>query len=109
MLQDERMHRMFRPDLENPTREDAEQVFPKFPATPAPYAEPIDVSHAVAHPASDESRFVTGAQLRVDAGQRSSTASELCPCHGWRRPIGGTSRSFDGERLHDPRLKCTFV
>lgn len=68
MLQNERMYRTFRPDLENPTREDAEQVFPKFLAMPAPYVEPIDVSHAIAYLASDESRFVTGTHLRVDAG-----------------------------------------
>ncbi|MFE2477542.1 mycofactocin-coupled SDR family oxidoreductase [Streptomyces sp. NPDC001194] len=68
MLHNERIYKTFRPDLENPTREDAEQVFPGFLGLPAPYVEPIDVSHAVTYLASDESRFVTGSQLKVDGG-----------------------------------------
>ncbi|MEV5878452.1 SDR family oxidoreductase [Streptomyces sp. NPDC052101] len=35
---------------------------------PIPYVQPIDVSHAITCLASDESRYVTGTQLRVDAG-----------------------------------------
>lgn len=35
---------------------------------PVPYIDPIDVSHAVTYLASDESRYVTGLQMRVDAG-----------------------------------------
>ncbi len=30
--------------------------------------EPEDISHAVVYLASDESRYVTGQQLRIDAG-----------------------------------------
>ncbi len=37
-------------------------------AMPTPYVEPEDLSNAVLFLASDESRFVTGMQLRVDAG-----------------------------------------
>jgi NAD(P)-dependent dehydrogenase (short-subunit alcohol dehydrogenase family) len=37
-------------------------------AMPIPYIQPIDVSNAVVFLASDESRYVTGLQLRVDAG-----------------------------------------
>jgi hypothetical protein len=37
-------------------------------AIPVPYVEPIDVSKAVVYLASDESRCVTGLQLRIDAG-----------------------------------------
>ena len=33
-----------------------------------PHCAPEDISHAVVYLASDESRFVTGMQLRVDAG-----------------------------------------
>jgi (+)-trans-carveol dehydrogenase len=35
---------------------------------PTPWVEPADVSDAVAWLASDESRFVTGISLPVDAG-----------------------------------------
>jgi NAD(P)-dependent dehydrogenase (short-subunit alcohol dehydrogenase family) len=37
-------------------------------AMPTPWVEPADISHAVVYLSSDESRFVTGQQLRVDAG-----------------------------------------
>lgn len=68
MLQNSAMYGMFRPDLEAPTREDAELVFPVMNAMPVPFVEPEDVSQAVLYLASDESRFVTGQQLRIDAG-----------------------------------------
>jgi NAD(P)-dependent dehydrogenase (short-subunit alcohol dehydrogenase family) len=35
---------------------------------PVPYVEPEDISHAVCYLASEESRYVTGVQLKVDAG-----------------------------------------
>ncbi|MFD4367642.1 mycofactocin-coupled SDR family oxidoreductase [Rhodococcus sp. NPDC058521] len=68
MLQSPPMYRTFRPDLPNPTAEDAKVTFPFMQAMPTPWVEPSDVSHAVVFLASDESRFVTGQQLRVDAG-----------------------------------------
>ncbi len=68
MLQSEPMYRSFRPDLEHPTREDAEPVFGVQQAMRIPYIEPEDISNAVLWLASDEARYVTGVQLRVDAG-----------------------------------------
>ena len=56
------------PICANPTREDAELAFPRMQAMPIPYVEPDDISNAVLFLASDESRYVTGLQLRVDAG-----------------------------------------
>ncbi|OHU07215.1 mycofactocin-coupled SDR family oxidoreductase [Mycobacterium syngnathidarum] len=68
MLQNPSMYQTFRPDLPQPTRGDAEVTFPFMQAMPIPYIEPADISHAVVYLASDESRYVTGQQLFVDAG-----------------------------------------
>jgi SDR family mycofactocin-dependent oxidoreductase len=68
MLQSDPMYRSFRPDLEHPTRADAEPVFGVQQAMKIPYVEPEDISNAVLWLASDEARYVTGMQLRVDAG-----------------------------------------
>ncbi|MEV0248180.1 mycofactocin-coupled SDR family oxidoreductase [Nocardia sp. NPDC050712] len=68
MLQSEPMYRSFRPDLEHPTRADAEPAFHVQQAMPVPYVEPEDITNTVLFLASDESRFITGSQIRVDAG-----------------------------------------
>ncbi len=68
MLQSEPMYRAFRPDLEHPTRADAEPVFGVQQAMKIPFIEPEDISNAVLWLASDEARYVTGLQVRVDAG-----------------------------------------
>jgi SDR family mycofactocin-dependent oxidoreductase len=68
MLFSEPMYRSFRPDLENPTRADAEPAFGVQQGMPIPYVEPVDISNAVLFLASDEARYITGMQLRVDAG-----------------------------------------
>ncbi|MFI1212949.1 mycofactocin-coupled SDR family oxidoreductase [Streptomyces sp. NPDC020802] len=68
MLHSEPMYRAFRPDLENPTREDAVPAFPAQQAMPIPWVESVDISNAVLFLASDEARYVTGMQFRVDAG-----------------------------------------
>ncbi len=68
MLQSEPMYRTFRPDLANPTVEEAEVGFRSMQAMPIPWVEPSDISYAVVYLASDESRYVTGLQLKVDGG-----------------------------------------
>jgi SDR family mycofactocin-dependent oxidoreductase len=68
MLHSTPMYRAFRPDLENPTREDAELTFPFLQAMPIPYVEPEDISELVVFLASDGARYVTGQQIAVDAG-----------------------------------------
>jgi SDR family mycofactocin-dependent oxidoreductase len=68
LLHNEDLYKVFRPDLENPTRGDAEMAFTVFNLMPIPYVEPVDISNVVLFLASDESRYVTGIQLRVDAG-----------------------------------------
>jgi SDR family mycofactocin-dependent oxidoreductase len=68
LIHHEGLYKIFRPDLESPTREDAELAFTYFQAMPIPYVEPVDISHLVVYLAADESRYVTGQQIRVDAG-----------------------------------------
>ena len=73
LLHQEAIYKSFRPDLENPTREDAEMAFVVFQAMPIPYIEPVDISNQVLFFASDESRYVTGLNVRVDAGSLLKT------------------------------------
>ncbi|MGX7680045.1 mycofactocin-coupled SDR family oxidoreductase [Jatrophihabitans sp. DSM 45814] len=68
MLQHEEMYKSFRPDLEHPTKEDAILAFPSLQAIPVPWVEPADISQAMVFLASDESRYVTGQFIAVDAG-----------------------------------------
>jgi SDR family mycofactocin-dependent oxidoreductase len=68
LLHNEDIYRAFRPDLENPTREDAMVAFPAMQAMPIPYVEPEDVSNLVVFLASDKSRYMTGLNIRLDAG-----------------------------------------
>ncbi|CAM3128084.1 mycofactocin-coupled SDR family oxidoreductase [Mycobacterium colombiense] len=62
------MFKLFRPDLENPTIEDAEPVFTMMMPMGKPWVEPSDISNAVLYLASDEARYVTGIVLPVDMG-----------------------------------------
>ena len=68
LINNREVYKVFRPDLEEPTQEDVIEAFTYFQAMPIPYVEAIDISNAVLFFASDESRYVTGQQLRVDAG-----------------------------------------
>ncbi|SDU44245.1 mycofactocin-coupled SDR family oxidoreductase [Jiangella alkaliphila] len=68
MIQNEATYRLFLPDAQHPTRDDAEPIFRTINALPVPWVEPVDISNAVLFLASDESRYVTGLELKVDAG-----------------------------------------
>ncbi|AKK28440.1 mycofactocin-coupled SDR family oxidoreductase [Mycobacterium sp. EPa45] len=72
LLQNDGMYSMFRPDLtqagQQATREDAEPLFTIFQAMPIPYIEPEDMANLGVFLASDDSRYITGQQIRVDAG-----------------------------------------
>ena len=68
MLHNESMYKSFRPDLENPGREDAVLSFPVQQAMQIPWVEPEDISETVLFLASEQARYVTGMQMRVDGG-----------------------------------------
>lgn len=70
MIQNAAMYALFAPDL--PEKERTKEVLaPRFQtmnALPLPWVETVDISNAVLWLASDESRYVTGLELKVDAG-----------------------------------------
>jgi len=69
LLHNEGTYARFRPDLENPSRDDVLPGFASLQLLPnVPYIEPDDISNAVLFLASEESRYVTGEFLSVDAG-----------------------------------------
>ena len=68
LMHNDVMYKTFRPDLDAPTLEDVLPAFPAMTATGDPYIEPEDVADTVVFLLSDESKFVTGMQMRVDAG-----------------------------------------
>lgn len=68
LLHNDGLYGLFRPDLEHPSREDAELAFTFFQAMPIPYVEPEDVANLALFLASDEARYITGQQIGVDGG-----------------------------------------
>ena len=68
MIQNEVTWRLFRPDLDNPTKADFAPACQTINALPIPWVDPVDISNALLFLASDEARYVTGVAFPVDAG-----------------------------------------
>jgi SDR family mycofactocin-dependent oxidoreductase len=68
MAMNDATFRLFAPHKEHPGPEDFAPVSQMMHTLPVPWVEPEDISNAVLFFASDESRYVTGVQLPVDAG-----------------------------------------
>lgn len=68
MLKNPGVYRMFRPDLENPTAEDAHSGFVEHHLIREPWITRDDVTNAILYLVSDEARFVTGTTISVDLG-----------------------------------------
>ena len=68
MIQNEATYRLFRPDLDHPTRADFEPASQAMNVLPIPWVDVADISNAVLFLASDEARYITGVALPVDAG-----------------------------------------
>jgi (+)-trans-carveol dehydrogenase len=71
MIQNSATYALFAPDLPEAerTKDTLRARFQTMNALPVPWVEPVDISNAVLWLASDESRYVTGVTLPVDAGQ----------------------------------------
>ncbi|WP_299953243.1 mycofactocin-coupled SDR family oxidoreductase [uncultured Modestobacter sp.] len=68
MIQNQSTYSNFRPDLDNPGKDEVQDTFASLNALPIPWVESADVSEAVLYLVSDSGRYVTGIQLPVDAG-----------------------------------------
>jgi SDR family mycofactocin-dependent oxidoreductase len=68
MLHNRSMYKVFRPDLEDVALEDFEPASAAMFPLPISWLEPRDISAAVVFLASDDARYITGQQLRVDGG-----------------------------------------
>ncbi len=68
MILNDPFYRLFRPDLEAPSREDFEVAGRTLNALPVAALESEDVTEAVMYLIADSGRYVTGSTLVVDAG-----------------------------------------
>jgi SDR family mycofactocin-dependent oxidoreductase len=69
MMMNQPTYDVFRPELSNPSQADAIEVFRTMQVLPIDWLEPRDVSEVIRWLASDESRYLTGVAVPVDAGQ----------------------------------------
>lgn len=79
MMDNEFMYNAFRPDVDNPNREDMIPALTAKSPMGVPWLSPREVSEAVLYFASDESRWVTGQQLKLDGGQLLSDTNAGVP------------------------------
>ncbi|GAB3680501.1 mycofactocin-coupled SDR family oxidoreductase [Saccharopolyspora tripterygii] len=68
MILNDATYRLFRPDLESPSRSDFEEAARTLNRLPVVALEPEDVSDLVLFLVSDEGRFITGTTQLIDAG-----------------------------------------
>jgi SDR family mycofactocin-dependent oxidoreductase len=68
MIHNPATYKLFRPDLENPGRDDFEHAARYLNRLPVGALEPEDITNAVLYLVSDDGRYVTGTTHVVDAG-----------------------------------------
>lgn len=69
MIRNDATYRLFAPELENPSWDDVVDRSKAHHSLPVAVLEPVDISNAVLFLASDQSRYITGVSLPVDAGR----------------------------------------
>jgi len=71
---------LFRPDLTHPAVDDVADGFKRVNPMGRPWLQPEEISQAVVHLASDDSRWITGTVLPVDQGisNHPSNSSGVC-------------------------------
>ncbi|ACZ40273.1 mycofactocin-coupled SDR family oxidoreductase [Sphaerobacter thermophilus] len=75
MIHNDATYKLFRPDLENPTADDALAAFSSLNVLPIPWVEPEDISNAILFLISDDARYITGTAVEVAAGMNASNAA----------------------------------
>lgn len=68
MINNAFVYGLFRPDLDEPSREDVVATFTDTHLLPVPWIEPRDVSNAILYLVTDSGRYITATTLVVDAG-----------------------------------------
>jgi SDR family mycofactocin-dependent oxidoreductase len=68
MVLNDSIYRLFRPDLEHPTRADFEVAARAHNTMPIAAVEAVDIANAVLYLVSDDGRYVTGTTHLVNAG-----------------------------------------
>ncbi|ABH00691.1 dichlorophenolindophenol-dependent carveol dehydrogenase (plasmid) [Rhodococcus jostii RHA1] len=68
MVENEHLFRLFRPDLDHPGWDDVKETLSSMNALPIDSIPVQDISNLVLFLASDESRYITGTSIPVDAG-----------------------------------------
>ncbi len=75
MIQHEALYKLFRPDLEHPTAEDAIPALSEFNLQGVPWVEVEDITYAVMCLVTEEARYMTGGGIDVGAGATALTSS----------------------------------
>ena len=69
MMMNQPTYDVFRPELDQPTQDDAIEVFRTMQVLPTDWLEPRDVSEVIAWLASDAAEHITGTAIPIDGGQ----------------------------------------
>lgn len=72
MIRNDAAYKLFRPDLEQVSSEEAAAVFQTLNSIPVPWVEPVDISNAMVFLCSDEARYITGETIAVAAGMNAA-------------------------------------
>jgi hypothetical protein len=85
------------------TRDDALEALTARHAPPVPFLDPIDVSNAVVHLASEDGRYVSGTARVIDAGElnRPKAPNQLIPLN--TLSTNGSHNTRSRRRIRDYR------